>query len=228
MNNQTPTELLHKVAAGKPLSVSGFFNPMSFFSMKRLFILGSTACMMVCLAAFYPAPADLKSKLENLSGTYADPAPYPYGKAWGKRVFTFDKGRWTLTFTLGLDPELRMQVFQFRTKGTFKLQQPSKSISDTYEAVFYEDKKYVTLKTSDQDLIQAFGFAACGLKPNQETDISANGCAAWLSVKDCPGDYDLLSMDQSGKLYFGERPADNNMCSPDRRPKKLTPAVIKQ
>ena len=62
---------------------------------------------------------DLKYKLENLSGTYADPAPYNYGKAWGKRVFTFNKGKWTLDFTLSLDPEMKMQVFKFRTLGTY-------------------------------------------------------------------------------------------------------------
>jgi hypothetical protein len=37
------------------------------------------------------ADKDLKSKLENLSGTYADPKPYNYEKAWGSRILPLTK-----------------------------------------------------------------------------------------------------------------------------------------
>lgn len=178
--------------------------------------------------AFKSNPTEeLKTKLENLSGTYADPAPYNYGTAWGKRVFTFDKGKWTLDFTLALDQELKMQVFRFRTFGTYKLQEKSGKLADTYNAVFYEEKKFLTLKTSDENLIKAFGFAPCGLTLDVEQDVSVNGCSAWKSVKECPGDYDLLSLDKDGKLYFGARPRDNDMCSAEKRPVALTPPVVK-
>lgn len=169
---------------------------------------------------------DLKYKLEHLSGTYADAKPYNYGKAWGNRVFTFDKGKWTLVFTLSLDPEMKMQVFEFRTYGTYKLQEKS-SVTDTYNALFLEEKKFVTLKTNDKNLIEAFGFAPCNMVKDVEKDISENGCSGWKSVKDCAGDYDLLSLDKEGKLYFGDRPSDNDMCSPKKRPTKLTPPVTK-
>ncbi len=43
----------------------------------------------------------------------------------------------------------------------------------------------------------------------------------------CSEATDLLSLDAEGLLYFGERPADNNMCSAERRPTKLTPGVKK-
>ncbi|MEL7003590.1 MAG: hypothetical protein AAFN93_12775, partial [Bacteroidota bacterium] len=92
---------------------------------------------------------------------------------------------------------------------------------------FGEDKKIVTLKTDDSQLIEAFGFSACGLTPFVEKDISVNGCALWKSVADCPADFDLLSLDDKGRLYFGERPADNDMCTEDKRPTALTPPVTK-
>jgi hypothetical protein len=196
-------------------------------NMKNLLL---SAGLMVAIALMFgfTKPADDKAALEKLSGTYADPAPYSYGKAWGKRVFTFDKGKWTLLFTLGLDPELKMQVFTFRTAGTYKVLDKSKAVDHAYNAVFYEDKKWVTLKTDDQQLIQVFGFASCNITKDIEKDISLTGCSAWKSVANCPGDHDLLSIDKEGKLYFGERPADNDMCSPEKRPTKLTPAVVKQ
>ena len=194
--------------------------------MKNIILFFAIAVAVAATTAFKPAET-LKDKLESLSGTYADAKPYAYGQAWGQRVFTFNKGKWTLVFTLGLDPELKMKVFEFRTVGTYRLQEPSKIVANTYNAVFYEDKKFVTVKTTDQNLINAFGFAPCQMTPNVEKDISENGCSAWQSVKACPGDYDLLSLDSEGKLYFGERPADNNMCSPEKRPTQLSPPVVK-
>ncbi|MCU0419262.1 MAG: hypothetical protein MUC38_06345 [Cyclobacteriaceae bacterium] len=195
--------------------------------MKTIILFLAIAVAAVATSAFKPADS-LKDKLETLSGTYADAQPYPYGQAWGQRVFTFNKGKWTLVFTLALDPELKMKVFEFRTVGTYKLQEKSAVVANTYNAVFYEDKKFVTVKTTDTNLINAFGFTPCQLTPHVEKDISENGCSAWKSVKVCPGDYDLLSLDREGNLYFGERPVDNDMCSPDKRPTKLTPPVVKQ
>lgn len=128
---------------------------------KSILYIAIVAIATIAFAFTTNSYKDLKSKLENLSGTYVDVKPYAYGRAWGKRVFTFDKGKWALKFTLAVDPEMKMQVFQFRTFGTYKVQDKSSNISDTYNALFYEEKKLLTLKTSDENLIIAFGFAPC-------------------------------------------------------------------
>lgn len=169
-----------------------------------------------------------KKALKNLSGTYADPKGVDWGRGtFGTREFTFDKGKWTLKFILALDPEMKNEVFIFRTVGTYKVLDKSKTILNAYNAVFVENKKFVTLKTNDQNLIQGFGFAPCDFTKEVEKDISETGCSLWKSVKDCKQDYDLLSLDKAGKLYFGDRPADNDMCTPEKRPTKLTPPVVK-
>lgn len=195
--------------------------------MKKAIMYVAMAAVIVSTMAFGHSKDPLRYKLEHLSGKYADAKPYPYGQAWGKRVFTFNKGRWALVFTLALDPAMNMPVFEFRTYGSYSLQEKSTTLADTYHALFLEEKKFVTLKTNDEKLVQAFGFASCGMTKDVEQDISINGCSAWKSVSDCPSDYDLLSLDKVGKLYFGERPADNDMCSAEKRPTKLTPPVIK-
>ena len=175
-----------------------------------------------------PAPLELmKNKLENLSGTYMDMEPYAYGTAFGQRIFTFDDGSWTLEFTLGLDPELKNQVFKFRTYGSYEVTGASSIVDGAFNAVFGEEKKFITLKTDNPQLIEAFGFTSCDLTMNEEKDISLNGCSAWKPVSECPSDYDLLHLDEEGKLYFGERPADNDMCSEEKRPTALTPPVSK-
>ena len=194
---------------------------------KSILYITIIAFATITFAFTTNADKDLKSKLENLSGSYADLAPYNYGKAWGKRIFTFDKGKWTLDFTLALDPEMKMQVFNFRTLGTYKIQDKSSKVADTYNAVFYEEKKLLTLKTSEENLIKAFGFAPCNMTKDVEQDVSEKGCTGWKSVAECPADNDLLSLDKDGKLYFGSRPQDNDMCSPEKRPTSLTPPVIK-
>lgn len=169
-----------------------------------------------------------KKELQSLSGTYKSVSVEDWGGGtFGFREFSFNDGEWTLHFILALDPELKNQVFEFRTLGTYKILDKSRS-AKAYEAVFYEDKKYVKLKTDNPDLIAGFGFTNCGLTPNIETDISENGCAIWPSVKDCKEDHDLLALDEKGNLYFGVRPADNNMCTADRRPTALLPAVAKR
>lgn len=166
-----------------------------------------------------------KMALQNLSGTYKSQSAEDWGRGtYGMREFSFDNGKWTLNFILALDPEMKNQVFEFRTYGTYKVLGKSNAV-EAYEAVFYEDKKYVTLKTANEQLIAGFGLADCGLITNVEKDISEDGCAIWPAVKDCMEDHDLLAMDENGNLFFGVRPADNNMCTADRRPTALLPPV---
>lgn len=194
----------------------------------NLSILLLTVIAFLSCSEGEPSPLEtMKNDLENLSGTYKDIEPYAYGDAFGQRVFTFDEGNWTLEFTLGLDPNLENQVFQFRTYGSYRIVEASASVDNAYNAEFGEDKKFLTLKTDNPQLIEAFGFASCGLTPFEEKDISENGCSLWKPVSECPIDYDLLSLDGNGLLYFGQRPADNDMCSADKRPTSLTPPVTK-
>jgi len=200
--------------------------------MKTLFlsvVLATASLLSACSSSDNDPPADTAlTQLQTLDGTYTDPAPYVYGQAFGHRTFTFEDGRWALTFTLGLDPELTMPVFTFRTEGEYSVLGASSIVHGAFEAVFTEESKYLTLRTSDASLAEAFGLAGCGLVTDIEKDISATGCSLWASVADCGEDHDLLHLDAEGRLSFGVRPPDNNMCSPDRRPTSLTPPVTKQ
>lgn len=165
-------------------------------------------------------------KLQTLSGTYADgPEGYAYGKAFGKRTFTFKNGAWTLDFTLALDPGFTAQVFTFRTLGSYEVVGPSAKVPGAYDAVFKENQKFLTLKTTDAALANGFGFGACALTPNVEKDVSVEGCLGWKPVSVCSEDHDLLALTSDGSVRFGVRPADNDMCTPEKRPTELTPAV---
>ncbi len=190
---------------------------------SKLLIISITLLALACTTA--ASAQGTKKQLQRLSGTYTSVSAEDWGRGtYGHREFTFNQGQWRLRFTLALDPNMQAKVFEFRTFGTYKVLGKSAHVA-AYEAVFYEEKKFVTLLTDNQELINGFGLGNCGLVPFQEQDISQDGCALWPSVADCHEDHDLLALDDAGQLYFGVRPADNNMCTANKRPKALLPPV---
>ncbi|HEV7264814.1 MAG TPA: hypothetical protein VGN83_07840 [Falsiroseomonas sp.] len=178
-------------------------------------------------AVAQPARPGDRATLESLSGVFASAAPEPWYGGCGTRRFGFENGRWSLVFTHALDAGMQRPTFVFRTQGAFRVGAPSTTVPGAFEAVFFEDAKLVTLLTTDAAVIRAFGFAGCGLVARMEVDISARGCAGWKPVAICREDHDLLALSAEG-LHFGVRPRDNDMCTPDRRPTALLPAVVAQ
>jgi hypothetical protein len=167
-----------------------------------------------------------RQELQSVHGTFRSAAAEPWYGGFGTREFTFADGRWQLIFTHALDPDMTMRTFQFRTGGPFEVGEPSRNVAGAFHGVFHENWKHVTLLTDDPEIIGAMGMAACGLIYNLETDISETGCAAWAPVAECGEDHDLFAMDRTG-VYFGVRPDDNDMCTPDRTPTALLPAVAR-
>lgn len=187
----------------------------------------------VCAATVLPVAAETTYQgadaIMALNGTWASSAPEDWGRGtFGTRSFSFDDGAWSLDFALALDPGMKAKVFEFHTTGTYDVQSPSATVPGAYDMLFREVTKALTLRATDPKLIAAFGLAQCNLTADVKTDISATGCAIWKPVAVCGEDYDLLALDAAGKLYFGVRPADNDMCTPDKRPTALLPAVVKQ
>ncbi|RST82447.1 hypothetical protein EJC49_23435 [Aquibium carbonis] len=194
--------------------------------MKALFVTTSSAvALLATLSAGGTAePAD-RSALQSLRGTYVSPAVEPWYGGFGTREFVFRDGRWSLIFTHALDPQMTMRTFQFRTGGAFTVGEPSADVPGAFRTVFGEEWKHVTLLTDVPEIVAGMAMAACGLTLNLETDISGSGCAAWKPVADCGEDHDILALSAEG-LHFGVRPADNDMCSADRTPTALLPAVV--
>jgi hypothetical protein len=190
--------------------------------------LCAAAACLAALAATAGEPFGQRETLQDLSGTWASAGPEDWYGAYGKRVFGFDDGRWTLAFTFALDPDFEAPVFRFRTGGPYAVHGPSVLVPGAFEATFFETAKHVTLLTADAELAAMLGIADCGLTPGVEADISERGCAGWKPVAECSEDHDLLAIDAAGGLYFGVRPVDNDMCDAGKRPTALLPAVVRQ
>ena len=191
--------------------------------------LAPAALALAFLSALPPGPAaaDDAATLSTLHGTFTSAGAEAWYGGFGFREFVFADGKWSLTFTHALDPDMTQRTFQFRTGGTYTVGAESDAVPGAFRTVFDEDWKHLTLLTEDPALVQAFGMADCALTPNLETDISETGCAAWRPVAVCAEDHDLFALDDTG-LRFGVRPADNDMCSADKTPTALLPAVIRR
>lgn len=185
------------------------------------------ACALVAAIGSVAAEGrfEERAELEALSGVYASTAPEPWYGGWGTRRFSFERGRWALTFVHALDPEMKRQTFQFRTEGPYRVGAPSAAVPGAYEAVFGYDAKYVTLLTGDDAVARR--FAGCGLRLNEEMDISGPGCANWKPVAACREDHDLVAIDRQG-VYFGVRARDNDMCTADKRGRALLQPVARR
>ena len=195
--------------------------------MTRLLRLAAGLVALAALPALAGDRFGPRTDIERLSGTYASTGPEPWYGGYGTRRFTFENGRWSLVFTHALDPAMQRPTFAFRTEGPYRVGAASRAVPGAFEGVFTEETKRVTLLTEDPAIVQAFGFASCGLKLNVEVDISATGCAGWKPVSVCPDDHDLIAIDAAG-LYFGVRPRDNDMCTAERRPTALLMPVVRQ
>ena len=169
------------------------------------------------------APRD---QLQSVTGTFRSAEAEPWYGGFGTREFTFADGRWQLIFTHAFDPGMTMRTFQFRTGGPFEIGDASDAVPGAFDGVFHEDWKHVTLLTDSPEIVAGMGMAECGLTYNLETDISETGCAAWRPVAECGEDHDLFAMDSTG-VYFGVRPADNDMCTPEKRPTALLPVIAR-
>lgn len=194
--------------------------------MKSPLILAAAGALLLNFAQAQAETADAAT-LSTLVGTYESAGAEPWYGGYGTREFVFANGTWSLTFIHALDPDMTLRTFQFRTGGSYTVGAPSKVVPGAYRTRFNEDWKHLTLLTPDIGLAQAFGMADCGLTLNLEADISDTGCAAWRPVAICGADHDLLALDATG-LRFGVRPQDNDMCTEDKTPTALLPAVVKR
>lgn len=169
-------------------------------------------------------PSDAET-LRTLEGVFRSPAPEAWYGGYGLREFVFRGGRWSLTFTHALDPGMTQRTFQFRTGGGYDVRGVAPEAAPARHVAFEEAWKHVTLFLDDPAMVAAFGFQDCGLTQNLETDISETGCASWKPVADCNQDHDLLLLD-GDQLFFGVRPADNDLCTADKTPTALLDPVL--
>jgi len=135
-----------------------------------------------------------------------------------------DPNHWSLDYTLHGDAQCSAKLVTISIHGDYDVLEPSKTVPNAWDARFGFDDKTITPFV--QPLADALGAAKCGTAPWQvgvAQSVYAGGCTAFgqYPKSQCEADYDLLSVDGT-TLHFGNRPADNDMCAPEKRPTQLS------
>jgi len=139
-----------------------------------------------------------------------------------------DPNKWSLDYTLHGDAQCSAKLVTISIHGAYDVLEPSPTVSGAWDARFGFDDKTITPFV--QPIADALGAAKCGTSAWQvgvSQSVYANGCAAFgqYPQSKCQADYDLLSIEGT-TLHFGNRPADNDMCTADKRPTQLSALAL--
>jgi hypothetical protein len=197
--------------------------------MPRHFVLVPVLFALGCGAAATP-PADAPSASgPDLRGQWeSDCVP---GSAGQSLSLAFDIGPsdWALDYVTYGDAACSTPFLTVRIDGPYEIGPPSPVVPGAYEARFGFAHKTVTPHGA-----AAVGFlsslSGCGSgswTDGVAGDVLAAGCPGLgqRPLDACPADYDLVSI-EGRSLRFGSRPADNDMCTPERRPTELSPLAL--
>ncbi len=142
---------------------------------------------------------------------------------YAKRDFKLSKTDWALAYTVYGDAACQVSLGTIDMGGHYRLLGDSSRVSGAREAVFAFGSRTVT--PASQGFVDFLAKTSCGAKPwavGTSIDILPDGCGELGArpVAACASDNDIVSLD-GNRLWFGQRPADNDMCTPDKRPQSL-------
>ena len=189
------------------------------------------ALLLVLIAACHTDPvAPDAQPVPSVAGHWLS-ACVPQPQADGSTLYATleltgsDPDRWALAYTLHGDAACAAQLVTIAIHGGYELDEPSPVVPGARDARFAFDDKTITPYV--QPIADALGAAHCGSAAWQlgvAQSVYAAGCATFgqYPQAQCSADYDLIDV-EGATLHFGNRPADNNMCTPDRRPAELSP-----
>lgn len=147
-------------------------------------------------------------------------------RTYFKRHFNLTQKDWTLHFQAFGDPACTVKLFTARVEGPYTLLQDSERVPGATEGNFQFARQYMTVYV--QPVADWFQGAGCGGHPwklGEEQETSGTGCVFLKPIAKCGMDHDVLKVEGS-RLFFGHRPADNDMCTPDKRPSALAEVAV--
>lgn len=145
-------------------------------------------------------------------------------------AFDIAATNWNLDYVTYGDDACAAPFLSVRVEGTYALTGAS-SVAGAQNAVFRFTRKTVTPHGAAA-VGYAQSIASCGTgawSDGVARDVTASGCAGigQRPVASCGQDYDLVAVDAT-TLRFGQRPADNDMCTEDKRPAALATLAMQR
>jgi hypothetical protein len=198
--------------------------------------MNATTRLAVTLAALSAAAcggAKTAVKPQDLAGRWASATceAIPNGdgtNSYIQRDFRLTEETWTLNLDAFGDAQCQTKLFTARMVGPYTLVRDSEKVEGATEGDFVFGERYLTAHV--QPLADAFAQSGCGTGTwTVGTEQAIPGaCLFFKPIAQCGTDHDLVKVD-GDKLFFGARPADNDMCAPEKRPSALaTLPVVKR
>lgn len=201
--------------------------------MKRTLALSAALTAALFAAACSPTPSTPPaSSAPALAGRWVSactPSPQADGSTQYLVLdFTLGAADWKLDYRVHADAACSTRLVTIAIDGDYLLERPSTTVEGAWEARFGFRHKTVTPHVDG--VVAALTAGKCGTKAwvvGEGQEILDGGCAAFGQYPraSCAADFDLVRLDASA-LHFGDRPKDNDMCTPAKRPRALSPLGV--
>jgi hypothetical protein len=194
--------------------------------MKTL-LIASTLIVTAC-GTSAPNPPETPAAGPDLAAPWSSACFDQGNGTHAKLEFDITAATWKLDYRVNGDAACSVPLATVHIEGPYAIERPSGAVPGAYEARFGFAQK--TLTAHAQAIADNLDEAGCGdgaWKVGVAQSVLEKGCAAFgqYPAASCPADYDLVRRDGT-KLSFGKRPADNDMCTPAKRPTELSPLAL--
>jgi hypothetical protein len=132
---------------------------------------------------------------------------------------------WALDYVVHGDAACEVPLVTVHIEGPYALERPSNVVAGAWEARFGFTTKTIRPEVDGlRDFLSSLeGCGAADFETGVAQDVYASGCPGFGQYPQaiCEADYDVVLLD-GDSLFFGARPADNDMCTPEKRPAALS------
>jgi hypothetical protein len=203
---------------------------MSHLTPALLAPLTASALVLAACGAASPATTTTApGTAPALTGAWTSPCTPMNDQQAFSLAFVIEPATWAVDYTVFADTSCTTKFMTVHIDGPYEIGATSTVVPDAHDARFGFTTKSVIphLEAAAQFLASPAGCGLAGFAVGQAMDISTTGCAnlGQRPIAACAADFDLVKL-EGDQLTFGERPADNDMCSEDKRPRALSQLSI--
>ncbi|APR80117.1 Hypothetical protein A7982_05464 [Minicystis rosea] len=197
--------------------------------MNRFATILFLALVPACSSSSTPSPDDPAAVAEALTGDWRGSCFDAGNGQHAQLTFHIEAARWAVEYVVHGDATCTAPLGDLHIAGPYEIVGASTKVAGASEGIFSFDERTITPKA--QGFADYLGtLEGCGTgawKVDTAVDILEGGCAPLGSYPNatCHADYDVVKVSEAG-IQFGQRPADNNMCTADKRPTALSADVL--
>jgi hypothetical protein len=188
-------------------------------------------CASVLLAACGDAASeDADPKALDIAGHWISSCLAQADGTFARLDFQIGSTQWALAYTIHASSACDAPVAVVEIDGPYEIGAESPAVQGAFDARFGFEAKTITAHADA--VAEALAAAGCGSgqwQLEQPQSVAEAGCAAFgqYPIADCSADYDLVAR-EGDTLRFGARPADNDLCTPEKRPSALSSVALER